>query len=274
MAVQIQLRGGTLAEWTSGNPIIAHREMVLETDTNKFKIGNGADHYLDLPYGGLVGPTGADSTVAGPQGDTGPAGPGIASGGTAGQILSKVDGTDYNTEWIDEAPAASYTSTIKHQVKLGQSISKGQAVYVSSSNGTNMIVSKASNATEGTSSKTMGLLETGGSTNAFVNVITEGLLAGVNTGTASAGDPVWLGTSGDLLFGLANKPSAPNHLVFIGIVTKANSSTGEIFVRPQNGFEFNELHDVSISGASTNDFIKLNSSGLWVNSNTIDGGTA
>ena len=28
-------------------------------------------------------------------------GPGVAAGGTAGQVLSKVDGTDYNTQWID-----------------------------------------------------------------------------------------------------------------------------------------------------------------------------
>ena len=75
MAVQIQLRGGTLAEWTSANPILAEREMVLETDTDKFKIGNGVDNYLDLPYGGIVGPTGADSTVPGPQGEQGLQGP-------------------------------------------------------------------------------------------------------------------------------------------------------------------------------------------------------
>jgi hypothetical protein len=64
MAVQIQLRGGTLAEWTSANPIIAVREMVLETDTDQFKIGNGVDNYLDLPYGGIAGPAGSfDGTV-------------------------------------------------------------------------------------------------------------------------------------------------------------------------------------------------------------------
>lgn len=37
----------------------------------------------------------------GPPGPAGPAGPGVAPGGTAGQILAKIDGTDYNTEWID-----------------------------------------------------------------------------------------------------------------------------------------------------------------------------
>jgi len=52
-------------------------------------------------------------------------------------------------------------SVLKHQVKLGEAIAKGQAVYVSSSDGTNMIVSKASNASEATSSKTLGLLNRG-----------------------------------------------------------------------------------------------------------------
>jgi hypothetical protein len=65
MAVQIQLRGGTLAEWTSANPIIAIREMVLETDTDQFKIGNGVDNYLDLPYGGIQGPAGANGSFDG-----------------------------------------------------------------------------------------------------------------------------------------------------------------------------------------------------------------
>lgn len=41
-----------------------------------------------------------DTGATGPQGPTGPAGPGVAAGGTAGQVLSKVDGTDYNTQWV------------------------------------------------------------------------------------------------------------------------------------------------------------------------------
>jgi len=55
MAVQIQLRGGTAAEWASANPVLAEREFVTETDTNKTKIGNGVDHYNDLPYNPMVG---------------------------------------------------------------------------------------------------------------------------------------------------------------------------------------------------------------------------
>lgn len=52
------LRGDTLARWTSFNPVLADRELVLETDTDKFKIGDGVTAYLSLPYGGIVGPTG------------------------------------------------------------------------------------------------------------------------------------------------------------------------------------------------------------------------
>lgn len=152
------------------------------------------------------------------------------------------------------ATGGSATSTVQHQVKLGVAINKGQAVYVTGADGTNMIVGKASNTSEPTSSKTMGLIDASGAINAFVNVITEGLLSGLNTSTAgAAGDPVWLGVNGDLIYGLVNKPYAPDHLVFIGIVTRKNASNGEIFVKVQNGFELKELHDVQAQSPTLND---------------------
>ena len=42
-------------------------------------------------------------TQAGPTGATGPAGTGVPTGGTAGQVLAKIDGTNYNTQWVDAA---------------------------------------------------------------------------------------------------------------------------------------------------------------------------
>lgn len=174
--------------------------------------------------------------------------------GTTGQLLAKASNTNYDTTWID-----NYTSVLKHEVKAGEAISKGQAVYVSSADGTNMIVSKSSNATEATSSKTMGLLAQDLALNGKGYVITEGLLSGLNTNSANAGDPVWLGTAGNLIFGLANKPSAPAHLVFIGIVTRVNTNNGEIFVKVQNGFEMGELHDYAASGVANNDVITYES---------------
>jgi hypothetical protein len=200
-------------------------------------------------------------------------GDGMPAGGTEGQILAKVDGTNYNTEWID-----NYTGQIKHLVKLGESITKGQAVYVSSATGTNMIVSKASNATEAASSKTMGLLETGGVLNDQVYVVTEGLLAGLNTNTATAGDPVWLGTSGNLIYGLANKPVAPAHLVYLGVVTRVSATVGEIFVHVQNGFELRELHTVLLEADASiadNEVLAYDTtSSLWKNQTASEAGLA
>lgn len=53
-------------------------------------------------------PTGQSFNVMdGSDGATGPAGPGVPSGGTAGQVLSKVDGTDFNTAWTTPGGGAS-----------------------------------------------------------------------------------------------------------------------------------------------------------------------
>ena len=203
----------------------------------------------------------ADGTGVVTINSTGGGGGGLPVGGTAGQILSKIDSTNYNAEWIDNY--ALWTSTLKHEVKAGQAINKGQAVYVSSADGTNMIVSKASNTTEVTSSKTMGLLAQNLAVNGKGFVITEGLLAGLDTSAANAaGDPVWLGADGNLLFGIANKPYAPLHMVSIGVVTRKNSNNGEIFVKVQNGFELDELHNVDARFPNNNDGIFYNSTTL------------
>ena len=154
------------------------------------------------------------------------------------------------------------TNKVQHDVKYAQQINKGQAVYVSSANGTNIIVSKADNSTEATSSKTLGLVTTTGNTNHQGIVVTEGLLDGLNTSTATIGDAVWLGTAGNLIFwhyGLTTKPVAPAHLVFIGVVTRVSATVGEIFIKPQNGFEMDELHDVSVVGRSNNMVLGYNS---------------
>ena len=183
------------------------------------------------------------------------------TGGTVGQLLSKNTSTDLDFTWID-----NYTSQLKHTVKADVIINKGQAVYVTSANGTNMIVGLASNTSEATSSKTLGLLAQTLGVNGVGFVITEGLLSGLDTSTATAGDPVWLGTNGNLIFGLVNKPYAPAHLVFIGIVTRVNANNGEIFVKVQNGFELNEIHDVDlITTTPVNGHILGYNGTLWVN---------
>jgi hypothetical protein len=57
--IQLQFRRGTAAQWTSANPTLASGEMGLETDTAKFKIGNGSSPWSSLSYGGIQGYTGS-----------------------------------------------------------------------------------------------------------------------------------------------------------------------------------------------------------------------
>jgi len=56
MASKIQLRGDTAANWTLANPVLAAREVGIETDTNQIKVGNGVTTWSSLPYGGIAGP--------------------------------------------------------------------------------------------------------------------------------------------------------------------------------------------------------------------------
>ena len=55
MAVQIQFRRATAAEWTAANTILAAGELGLETDTTYYKIGNGSTAWTSLAYGSIQG---------------------------------------------------------------------------------------------------------------------------------------------------------------------------------------------------------------------------
>lgn len=52
MATKIQLRRDTEANWTSANPTLASGEIGVETDTNKFKVGDGSTAWNGLDYQG------------------------------------------------------------------------------------------------------------------------------------------------------------------------------------------------------------------------------
>jgi hypothetical protein len=51
---QLQVRRGTASQWTSSNPTLASGEFGFETDTGKFKIGNGSTAWASLSYASLT----------------------------------------------------------------------------------------------------------------------------------------------------------------------------------------------------------------------------
>jgi hypothetical protein len=133
----VQLRHGLATEWTTVNPTLAVGELGYETDTELFKIGDGATVWNDLPYGGLrgatghtgptgftgpngltvVGPTGPGGV--GPTGSTGAAGP---AGGSSSLFLYNANTTDHtgspgasNILWSNATQINSTFLNISHQ---------------------------------------------------------------------------------------------------------------------------------------------------------------
>lgn len=64
MAIKrLQLRRDIAADWTSNNPTLLAGEMGVETDTGKFKVGDGSTAWNSLAYSsGPTGATGATGT--------------------------------------------------------------------------------------------------------------------------------------------------------------------------------------------------------------------
>ena len=135
--------------------------------------------------------------------------------------------------------------------KAGLAINAGQVVYVTGASGNNIIIGLAQANAEPTSSKTIGISESTLAHNGTGYAITEGLMTvSISAPSAIEGDPIWLSpsTAGGMVFGVANKPSAPNHIVYLGVVTRKTGNTVvEIYVKIQNGAELDELADVAIS---------------------------
>jgi hypothetical protein len=146
-------------------------------------------------------------------------------------------------------------------------ITKGQPVYASGGIGDRLKVKLAYNTGDATSAQTIGLvMSTSIAAGQKGFIMMQGLLDGLNilpTATWSDGDPVYLGATAGTI--TKTKPHAPNHLVYLGFVTTAsNGSAGRLYVRVQNGYEMDEIHDVSAQTPNNGDTLIYNSTtSLW-----------
>ena len=150
-------------------------------------------------------------------------------------------------------------------------ITKGMPVYAFSGTGDRMTVKRANNSTDATSAQTVGLvLSTSIAAGQKGLIMMQGLLDGLSilpTATWNDGDPVYLDSTAGTITNV--KPHAPNHLVYLGVVTTAsNGSAGRMYVRVQNGYELSEIHDIDlITNAPTNNQVLTyeSSTDLWKN---------
>lgn len=149
-------------------------------------------------------------------------------------------------------------------------ITRGQAVYAFGGTGNRMTVKLARANTDATSAQTIGFVfSTSIATNQKGIIIIQGYFTGLSlfpTATWNDGDPIYLSptTPGAVT---NTKPYAPNHLVYLGVVATANNgSAGRMYVRVQNGYELDELHNVQAQTPSLNDTLWYDSSvtpGQW-----------
>lgn len=146
-----------------------------------------------------------------------------------------------------------------------------QAVRVTGAQGQRLKVDLAQATNDILSAETIGLVTETINNNQEGFITTSGLVRNINT-TGSLQGETW--ADGDILYLSPTvagritkaKPTAPNHLVVIGYVIHAHATQGSIFVKVDNGYELDELHNVKITTPLNNESLVYNSTlEVWEN---------
>ena len=152
-----------------------------------------------------------------------------------------------------------------------------QAVRVTGAQGQRLKVDLALATNDLLSAETIGLVTETILDNQEGFVTISGLVNKIDT-TGSLQSETW--NDGDILYlsptvagQITNiKPSAPYHMVIIGYVVYSHAVNGKIFVKVNNGYELDELHNVSISGTPSNgEVLTYNSiDNVWMNEKPVN----
>lgn len=149
--------------------------------------------------------------------------------------------------------------------QTGSTLAAGTIVYINGATGNRPTVTPAQANNDANSAQTMGFVKTAIAHNGFGYVIVRGECEALDTSAVAEGTQLYLSptTAGAYT---TTKPSAPQHLVYVGIVIRSHPTQGVILVAVQNGYELNELHDVAITSPTNGQVLKYNSTtGLWYN---------
>jgi hypothetical protein len=165
---------------------------------------------------------------------------------------------------LSVAVAASTTNVVALvRNTTGATLTKGTVVYITGATGQISTVSKAIATGDSTSAQTLGVMSANlaNNSNGYVTII--GLVTGMDTSAYTDGQQLYLSptTAGTYT---ATKPYAPDHMVYVAIVEHAHPTHGKLFVKVQNGYELDELHDVAAQSPSNGQTIVYNSTtSLW-----------
>ena len=183
----------------------------------------------------------------------------VTGAGTGAQYI-KGDGT-----------LATFPTTIQQAQRLitevynstGSTLSKGTIVYINGGQGNLPTVTKAIATGDATSAQTYGVVQSDitDMNNGYVVVL--GSLTDLDTQAYAVGTQLYLsGTTAGAW--TSTKPYAPIHLVYVGIVVRSHPTQGVVEVRIQNGYELDELHDVSAQNPNNGDILQyVAATDLW-----------
>ena len=187
-----------------------------------------------------------------------------------GDMLKSTYDVD-NTGIVDNAEAIK----IIGRNSTGSTLYRGTVVYLNGATGNRPNFAKAQANAESTSAGTFGVIVDDLSNNSDGYCIALGYLDNLDTrstatnpfttDTLAAGDTIYLSpTNAGYITNV--KPSAPNHLVYLGKVTRTSPTNGTIVYRIQNGYELEELHNVAISSVADKQLLSYdNATSLWKN---------
>ena len=210
------------------------------------------------------------------------ASPGLTGVPTAPTAATLTSTTQLATTAFVQQELLSGTANAKNlevyvRNQTGATLTAGTIVYINGATGNRPTVTKAQANNDANSAQTFGFVKTSIANNGFGFVIVRGELENVDTSALTEGVQLYLSptTAGTWT---TTKPSAPQHLVYVGICVRAHPTQGVILVAVQNGYELNELHDVQITSPTNGQVLKYNSStSLWYNGLDVGipvGGTA
>ena len=168
--------------------------------------------------------------------------------------------------WTPIIPSSLSASVLTANIVNADSVTltRGTVVYAFGATGNKLSVKRASNDAESTSSQTIGIINETVAPNGQGTITITGSVDQLSLGSPFVdGDALYLGTGGAFT---RTKPSAPSHLVYVGVVERANAGNGTAFIKIQNGYELNELHDVSITTPLASQALVRNTANtLWIN---------
>jgi hypothetical protein len=227
----------------------------------------GATQDLDLGTYGLI----TDFVRFNPSSSNIPSAEGVMSwDNTDGTVRLSLKGNTYSVPIGQSVVARVRNSTGGNLLRTNY-----QVVKVAGAQGQRLAVSLAQANNDANSASTLGLVCENISTNQEGFIVNIGQIADINT-TGNLQGETWL--DGDVLYlsptiaGAITKvkPLAPQHTVIIGYVEYAHANNGKIYVKIDNGYELEELHDVSAEPFINNGLLYRDTTlNLW-KSATID----